>query len=167
MKKLLFTLCLLGTVLTLTAQQIPSKDVQIKTALMAAPEATKEGAKVYGYDAQGKFVQLRAGSNEMICIADDPKTAGFSVSCYHKDLEPFMERGRQLKNEDKSFKEIFDIREEEAKNGKLKMPKDGATLYVLNASADDYDSQRGEVKTPISDTWYIFLGLLKPVRDYR
>jgi hypothetical protein len=148
MKHLLFSLCLFGTTVSTIAQQIPSKEVQIQTALMAAPEATKDGAKVYGYDAQGKFIQLRAGSNEMICITDDPNTAGFSVSCYHKDLEPFMERGRQLKNENKTFKEIFDIREEEAKNGKLKMPKDGATLYVLNAAAEDYDAQRGEVKNP-------------------
>lgn len=148
MKQLLFSLCLIGTAFNATAQQVPSKEVQIQSALLAAPEASREGAKVYGYDYQGKFVQLRAGSNEMICIADDPNTAGFSASCYHKDLEPFMERGRQLKNENKTFKEIFDIREEEAKNGKLKMPKDGATLYVLNASAEDYDAQRGKVKNP-------------------
>lgn len=148
MKKLLFSLCLVGYAFSASAQQVPSREIQIQTALLAAPEASREGAKVYGYDSQGKFVQLRAGSNEMICIADDPNTAGFSASCYHKDLEPFMERGRQLKNENKTFKEIFDIREEEAKNGKLKMPKDGATLYVLNASAEDYDAQRGEVKNP-------------------
>ena len=148
MKKLLFSLWLLGTAFAASAQQIPSKEVQIKMGLMAAPEATREGAMVYGYDAQGKFVQLRAGSNEMICLADDPNAPGFSVSCYNQDLEPFMERGRQLKNEDKTFKEIFDIREEEAKSGKLKMPKDGATLYVLNAPAEDYDAQLGEVKNP-------------------
>nr|MBI1232312.1 hypothetical protein [Cytophagales bacterium] len=146
MKHVLFSLCLCTTLLSASAQQIPSKEIQIKTAVLAAPEANRDGAKVYGYDSQGNFVTLRAGSNEMICIADDPNAAGFSVSCYHQDLDPFMERGRQLKKENKTFKEIFDIREDEAKKGSLKMPKDGATLYVLSASAEDYDAPTGEVK---------------------
>ncbi|WP_245189435.1 hypothetical protein [Lunatimonas salinarum] len=130
------------------AQTVQDRAVQIKMAVMAAPEGTREGAKVYGYDANGKFVTLRNGSNEMICIADDPSANGFSVSCYHRDLEPFMARGRELKDQGKSFREIFDIREEEVKSGKLKMPKDGATLYVLTASADEYNPQTGEVANP-------------------
>ena len=56
---------------------------------------------VYGYDTNGNFVVLRNGTNEMICITDDPNSPGFSVSSYHKDLEPFMIRGRELKKEGK------------------------------------------------------------------
>ncbi|MEX2511818.1 MAG: hypothetical protein WD398_02840 [Cyclobacteriaceae bacterium] len=128
------------------AQQVPSKTMQIKTAVLAAPEDLREGAMVYGYDAQGNWTVLREGSNEMVCIADDPKAEGFNVACYHKALEPFMERGRELKKEGKNFKETFDTRESEAKAGTLKMPKDGATLYSLTAGAEDYDAQKGDVK---------------------
>lgn len=128
------------------AQSIPSKEIQIKTAVMAAPEEKQAGATVYGYDAKGEWTVLRKGTNEMVCLADDPKSAGFNVSCYHSDLEPFMERGRKLKNEGKSAQEIFDIRETEAKSGKLKMPKDGATLFSLTAEAADYNATSGEVK---------------------
>jgi hypothetical protein len=131
------------------AQTIPSKDVQIKTAIMAAPEDKREGALVYGYDTNGNFVVLRNGTNEMICITDDPNSPGFSVSSYHKDLEPFMVRGRELKKEGKTFQEIFDTREAEAKSGKLKMPKEGATLFVLTAEAENYNTSTGEV----SDTY--------------
>ena len=46
--------------------------------------------------------------NEMVCLADDPKQDGFSAACYHKDLDPFMGRGRELKAARKSLKEIFD-----------------------------------------------------------
>jgi hypothetical protein len=147
---------LLGCTPGSKAQNIPSKESQIKTAVLAAPEDKREGAKVYGYDAKGKFVTLREGSNEMICIADDPNNKGFSVSCYHQDLDAFMERGRELKKEGKSFQEIFDLREEEVKSGKLKMPKDGATLYVLTADEENYRPESGEVdKTYLRYVVYI------------
>ncbi|SFT86791.1 hypothetical protein SAMN04489724_2442 [Algoriphagus locisalis] len=125
---------------------IPSTDVQIKTAVLAAPEEKQAAAKVLGYSKSGELVELRNGTNEMICISDDPSGKGFSVSCYQSDLEPFMERGRELKKEGKSFQEIFDTREAEAKSGKLKMPADGATLFVLSAEAENYDTNTGEVK---------------------
>jgi hypothetical protein len=128
------------------SQTIPSKDIQIKTALMAAPEDKREGAMVYGYNEKGEFIVLRKGTNELVCLTDDPNSPGFNASCYQVGLEPFMERGRELKKEGKNFKEIFDIREEEVKSGKLKMPKDGATLFVLSADAENYDLKTGEVK---------------------
>ncbi|PZX55702.1 hypothetical protein [Algoriphagus chordae] len=128
---------------------IPSKEVQIKTAVLAAPEEKQKDATVLGYSESGELIELRKGSNEMICLADDPNGKGFSVSCYQSDLEPFMERGRELKKEGKSFQEIFDTREAEAKSGKLKMPKDGATLFALSADAENFDITTGKV----SDTY--------------
>lgn len=125
--------------------QIPSAEIQVKGALLAAPAESREGAKVYGYSDKGEWTVLRAGTSEMVCLADDPKQEGFSASCYHKDLDAFMERGRELKNAGKSFKEIFDIREEEVKSGKLMMPKQPTTLYVYFAPADGYNAQTGEV----------------------
>jgi hypothetical protein len=125
--------------------QTPSAEIQIKTAVLAAPEDKRAAAMVYGYDAKGEFVVLRKGTNEMICIADNPNQAGLSVSCYHKDLEPFMARGRALKDEGKSFQEIFDMREAEAKSGKLVMPKQACNLQVYSAKAEDYNAITGEV----------------------
>jgi hypothetical protein len=125
--------------------QTPTAEVQIKTALLAAPEDMRAGALVYGYNAKDEFVVLRKGTNELVCIADNPKQAGLSVSCYHKDLEPFMERGRELKAAGKTFQEIFDMREAEAKSGKLLMPKQASNLQVYSAKAEDYNSTTGEV----------------------
>lgn len=127
--------------------KIPSKEIQIKSAVLAAPEEAREGAMVYGFSNQGEFVILREGTNDMICLADDPNSPGFSVSCYPKELEPFMERGRVLKNEGKSFKEIFQQREEEVKNNQLKMPKDGTTLFVFYAKDESaFNPMTGEVE---------------------
>lgn len=137
----------MGLALTVQAQgDIPAADVQIKSAVLAAPETTRDGAKVYGYDIKGNLIVLRKGSNHMICLADDPNSPGFSVSCYPEELEPFMERGRVLKNEGKSFSEIFAQREEEVKNNKLKMPVDGTTLFVFYTNDEAaFNPKTGEV----------------------
>ncbi len=127
------------------AQETPTSAIQIKTALMAAPDEKKEGAMVYGYTSKGEWTALRKATNDLICITDDPNGKDFSVACYNSSAEPFMERGRQLKKAGKSFQEIFDAREAEGKSGKLKLPKDGATLFVLTADADNYNPKTGEV----------------------
>ena len=117
------------------SQEIPSKEWQIKTVIMAVPDDYKEGAKVYGYDSEGNFTTLREGTNEYIALADNPMDDKFSTAAYHQDLEPFMARGRELKAEGKEFKEIFDTRENEVKTGKLKMP-DKATLCVFTGTVN-------------------------------
>ena len=98
---LLFFLCCLQFVV-LGQNVIPSRDIQIKTAMLAAPADKKDSATVYGYSETKEFIQLRKGFNELICIADDPSQAGFNVACYHKDLEPFMQReeiyGKRVKS---------------------------------------------------------------------
>lgn len=146
MKKTTIVLALFCGAATLSAQDIPSKEVQIATAVLAAPEGLREKAMVYGYSEKGDFVVLRNGSNEMVCLADDPKQPGLSVSCYHKDLEPFMARGRDLKKEGKSFQEIFDIREEEVKAKKLAMPSQPTSLFVFSAKDENFDRNSGNVK---------------------
>ena len=129
-----------------TAQEIPNKDAQIAGALQAAPEDSREGATVMGYNADGELVTLVEGTNNMICLADNPNQEGFNAACYHKDLEPFMERGRALKAEGKDRAEIFDIREKEAKEGKLKMPEKGSTLHVLSGPEGKYNPETGLVE---------------------
>ena len=146
MKKtqLLLTLLFCGSMSF--AQNIPTKEVQIATAVLASPEALREKAMVYGYSDKGEFIVLRKGENEMVCLADDPTQSGLNVSCYHKDLEPFMARGRDLKKDGKSFQEIFDIREKEVKDKKLPMPLQPTTLFVYSAKDDQFNRTTGEVK---------------------
>jgi hypothetical protein len=123
------------------AAAIPSAEWQIKTALLAAPPAEREAATVLGYDAGGKVVTLRPGTNHYICLADNPGQKGFSVACYHKDLEPFMARGRALAGQGKDAGEIFKIREDEVKAGKLPLPDKS----ILNVTTGKVDAATGEV----------------------
>jgi hypothetical protein len=135
-------------------QPIASKEDQIASAMLAAPEERRAEATVLGYDAQGKLVTLRKGTNDLICLADKPGDNKFSVACYHKDLEPFMARGRELeakgimgneRNEKYRWKEI--------KEGTLSMPREPRMLYVL--SGKGYDAAGGKV-TEGSLRWVLY-----------
>ena len=71
MKKLL--LLLVAPFATAIAQTpAPPAEIQIKLAVMAAPADKRDGAAVLGYNDKNELVQLRKGTNEMICITDDP-----------------------------------------------------------------------------------------------
>ena len=125
---------------------LPSADIQIKTALLAAPKEKRDSCTVYGYSADKQLILLRKGTNELICLADDPDVPGFSVACYCKELEPLMQRGRELRKQGIDGQQLFDERAKEVKAGTLKMPKQPAALYVFSAKDEDFNPTTGEVK---------------------
>ena len=127
-------------------RDITTDEDRVATAVLAAPEESRDGARVIGYNAAGELVTLREGSNEFVCLADDPNKDGFSAACYHQSLEPFMARGRELKAAGMAGKEIFDRREEEVKAGKLKMGDTGSTLHVYYGPSTRYDAAAGAVE---------------------
>jgi hypothetical protein len=124
---------------------IDTDEALIATALMAAPEESRSGCKVIGYNMAGEFVTLKEGNNQYIVLVDNPNQDGFNAACYHKDLEPFMARGRALKAEGKKRDEIFAIREAEMKSGELKIPT-GATLHIYYGSNVMYDPETSKVE---------------------
>jgi len=149
MKKLfILPLCVFvfSALQTFAQTTIPSADIQVKLAMLAAPDEKRANATVMGYAPDGKLTVLRKGTNEMICLADDPNQKGFNVSCYHKDLDPFMQRGRELKAEGKSQADVIKIRDDEAKAGKVALVKNPSTLFVLSAKDEDCDLVAGTVK---------------------
>ena len=115
---------------------------QIASSVLAAPKERRADATVLGYNEKGAVVTLRKGTNEMVCLADDPNEKAFSVACYHKDLEPFMARGRELAKDVKG-KERHESRWKEVDEGKVKMPREPRMLYVLTGSS--FDAPKGEV----------------------
>jgi hypothetical protein len=104
---------------------------------MAAPDDRKANAAVLGF-VGGSIVPLRPGTNDLICLADNPASEGFSVACYHKDLEPFMARGREMVVKGVTDDKVRDqTRYDEIKAGKLPMPKEPRTLYVTTGKSVD------------------------------
>lgn len=125
--------------------QVPDVDHQIAEAVQAAPLADRDGATVLGYRADGTMTTLREGSNELVCLADDPNRDGWESACYHSSLDPFMARGRELRAQGvTNGAELARRRFAEADAGTLAMPEEPATLYVL--TGDGFDSASGTVE---------------------
>jgi hypothetical protein len=115
----------------------PPAAEQIAAAVLAAPADRRAGAMVLGYDEKGALVTLRDGTNDQVCLADNPREAGIVVSCYHKDLEPFMARGRALVAESVKGPAREELRWKEIDAGTLKMPKEPRSLCVLSGASFD------------------------------
>lgn len=144
--KYLSIICLLCFGNIINAQEILPPEIQIKTALLAAPADQKDSATVLGYDQAGKLITLKKGVGKLVCLADDPHKKGISVACYSTNLEPFMARGRALLAEGKTEDQKQKIRDEEIDGGKLKMPKEPNILYVVSGKDEEYDKTTGELK---------------------
>ncbi|MDN3724194.1 hypothetical protein QRD02_07350 [Aequorivita sp. SDUM287046] len=144
--KYLLMLFAFATAFSAMAQNgILPKNIQIKTALLSAPETYREGATVLGYNEEGKLITLREGNNQMVCLADDPKSEGISVACYGAKLEPFMARGRELVAEGKTLIEKQEIRKREIESGLLTMPTEPSMVYILTGDEKDYSVETGEL----------------------
>jgi hypothetical protein len=132
------------------AQENPTSvlpaDLQIAAAVAPLPEAFREEAAVLGYspDAPG-LVILREGTGSFVCLADDPADQRFHVACYHRSLDPFMARGRQLRAQGFSGEVLDSIRNTEAEAGTLLMPRHPATLYSLTGPPESHDPATGAI----------------------
>ena len=129
----------------LFAQDLPSNDIQIAGATSPAPADLKDDARVLGYNADGDLIELRAGTNDFTCLADNPFDDRFHAACYHNTIDAFMERGRALRKEGLGRNEIRAQRLKEIEAGTLKMPEEPAALYQLFGSANSLNTETGEV----------------------
>jgi hypothetical protein len=125
------------------AVEVPPEKDQIAAAILAAPKERREAAGVLGYNSEGKVVTLRKGTNDLICLADNPADKAFSVACYHKDLEPFMARGRELDADGTKGVDRHKLRWKEVDDGKVPMPREPRMLYVLTGKG--FDAATGQV----------------------
>ena len=157
MKTVFACMALLASVAA--AADVPTPEIQIAAAVLAAPAELRESAAVLGYSAQGEVVKLREGKNELICLANDPRQTRFSVACYHRDLEPYMARGRELLAQEVTGQKRNDIRWKEVANGKLSMPREPRMLYVLTGTG--FDAGSGKVNDAYL-RWVIYVPYATP-----
>jgi hypothetical protein len=137
----------------------PPPAEQIAAAVLAAPADRRAGARVLGYDDKGALVALREGSNDQVCLADNPKEPGINVACYHKDLEPFMTRGRALAAEGVKPADREDIRHKEIAAGTLQMPKEPRSLAVLTGTG--FDAASGTIAEAYT-RWVVYTPFATP-----
>jgi hypothetical protein len=110
---------------------VPPAAQQVAAAVTALPEELRAGAEVLGYSSSNKLVKLRDGKNDMICLAPDPTAKDFHSACYHRGMEPFMARGRELREQGVKGAQVDTVRFAEVKSGKLKMPTQPSMLYQI------------------------------------
>ena len=131
-------------VLSAQAKELPPAQ-QIQAAIAAAPAELRDGAGVWGYQNK-KLVKLREAKNDMMCLASNPENKQFHVACYHKGLEPFMARGRELRASGVKDPQVDTVRFQEITSGKLKMPQTPSALYTLTGDdATSFDPATGKV----------------------
>ena len=140
----------LGVVLSLvvfpavaTAQDVRPVAEQLVSATLPLPKDMRNDAGVLGYKSAGKLETLRASKNGMICLANEPAAKQFHVACYHESMEPFMARGREIREKGTSGPQVDTIRFAEVKSGKLKMPTQPASLYQMTGPLNDFNAATG------------------------
>ena len=115
---------------------------EVAAAVLPLSDSLRAGARVLIYRGPD-LVEVRAGTNEMICLGDDPAHKGLQVSCYHKSLEPFMARGRELRAAGITKREAVDsARLADVKSGRIVMPS-SALLSSTFADSDSFDAVAG------------------------
>ena len=123
---------------SMTAQMHDSDEWHAAVAPLALPEASRAGAEVRAWTADGGLRVVRAGSNGMICLSDRPGE-GLALACYHEGLEPFMKRGRELRAEGIEGMQRMQVRWNEARAGTLPMPEVAAMVYNLRLPEEPAD----------------------------
>lgn len=157
--RLVVSIILFSITVAILPGQTPSAADQVAAAMLAAPEGRRTDATVLGYNAEGDVVTLRKGSNDLTCLADTPGDEEFSVACYHNDLEPFMARGRELSRQGYKGDERHEIRWKDVDEGRVSMPREPRTLYVLSGKV--FDAAKGEVIEPYL-RWVIYSAYATP-----
>src|SRR4051812_41934179 len=111
-----FAVCLTGSASAQSTSKRMSAEEQIAAAVTALPADARAGATVLGYGSDGALTKLRAGKNEMICLAPAPDAKSFHSACYHQSMEPFMARGRALRAQGVKDPQVDTIRFAEVKS---------------------------------------------------
>jgi hypothetical protein len=110
-----------------------SRAAQIEAAVAPLPEQFRATATVLGYQPGATtLVPLRPTDGAYICLATDPGSDRFHVACYHRSLEPFMARGRELRAQ--GVTEVDPIRNADVEARRIRMPEQAAALYSLTGT---------------------------------
>ena len=126
--------------LTLTPAQ------QVAVAVTPLPAEFRDSATVLGYGSDGVLRELRAGRGAMVCLAPNPVRERIQAACYHRSLEPYMARGRQLRAEGVKGDQVDSVRYAEVRSGRLAFPEGPAALYSITGDAGSYDAATGTIK---------------------
>jgi hypothetical protein len=131
---------------------------QVASAVLPLPKEFRADAQVLGYKAGStKLTQLRAGKGEFTCLASNPTAPQFHVACYHKSMEPFMARGRELREQGVKGDLVDSARFKEVRSKKLAMPTHPAALYQLTGPVNGYDPETNTITSDVKPLFVIYI----------
>lgn len=147
-----------GSLIAQSAATAPVSDaVLIRTAVHPLPDELREEATVLRWTARWATAPLRPGTGPMICLADNPFVEGYHAACYHRDLEPYMARGRALRAAGTTSRTAVDsIRYAEVASGAIPMPT-MAALWQVTGEASSVNWTTGEVIGPVRPLYVIYI----------
>jgi hypothetical protein len=130
--------------LFLAASRIPARGQPIEAAVLPLPEVLRGAAQVVRLDDASRPETLRAGTNGMVCIADEPGDEVFDVRCYQAAFIPVVYRAFQL-----GYAVAGPKVEEEIKAGQLALSPDPSAGYRCLGPAQGYDSVTNSISSEI------------------
>ena len=125
------------------AGDVPAAADQIALAVLAAPEESRAGAGVWGYDDNGKPVNLREATNDFVCFGDNPALEQIAARCIPKHLEYWQLRRYELRAQGTESKDAWKALWKEVESGKLAKPPAAWTVHILEGSS--FDASTGRV----------------------
>jgi hypothetical protein len=135
-------LLLLAEGASLVAQEL-SPSQQIAASVLPLPEALRPEAAVVRVTTGGDVVQIRVGTNGIVCRDDFPlpEPMGFVAICYHESVHPLMERRRELYGAGiMGGRGMVDVLTREGRSGELSLPTPGVAGYAMIGSGFDATS---------------------------
>ncbi len=120
-----------------------TQETAVAAAISPLPPEYQAGASVIATDSTGKTRVVKQGDGDMMCLEPDTAAKDFHAACYHRSLDPFMARGRELRAAGVKGAEVDSVRFREIQGGTLQMPKEPAALYQYFGG--HYDPGTGKV----------------------
>ena len=108
----------------------------VEEALLALPDHLRENATVVKFEG-GKRIDLRTGTNELVCRADDRDAPGIAIWCYPKTHDAYARRWYQLAAQGKESAEVDSIITAEIKFGELEWPSVAVNYNLRGPSLDN------------------------------
>jgi hypothetical protein len=129
----------------------------VAPAVLALPEGMRADASIMEFEADGTLRLAHKGVGPMVCLSDDPAHEDFHIACYHRDLEPYMARGRELRGLGKERSEITETREREIIAGVLTMPDHPSALYSISGPDGCFDSMTGTLCEDARQLYVVYI----------
>lgn len=132
--------------------QAPDSAATLAMATLPLPPQLRGGASVVQLGPHGHPNTLRAGTNPMVCFADNPADTLLDVRCYHAAFVPLIYAARRLGRTSLADSTLNARILEEIQAGRLTLPSHPTAGYRVLGPMRSYNPTTRELGPDI-DRW--------------